>query len=120
MTKVLASEDIVSPESTNQFPKSSSDVPSHSVDIEKNSRLQDPSEPQNGCQTDHQKTSLFKSLGWLDRLLALWIFLAMAIGILLGNFVPNVGTALQKGEFVGVSVPIGSCFFSSLLIYREV
>lgn len=118
MTKVLASEDIVAPESINQFPKSSSDVPSHSVDIEKN--LQVRSEPQDVFKTNHQKTSLFKSLGWLDRLLALWIFLAMAIGILLGNFVPNVGTALQKGEFVGVSVPIGSCFFSSFLIYSEV
>ncbi|KAF7958762.1 hypothetical protein EAE96_002295 [Botrytis aclada] len=114
MTKVLASEDIVSPESINQFPKSSSDVPSHSIDIEKNSPLQVPSEPRNDFQTDHQKTSLFKSLGWLDRLLALWIFLAMAIGILLGNFVPNVGTALQKGEFVGVSVPIAVCLLAMM------
>ncbi|THV51311.1 hypothetical protein BGAL_0115g00120 [Botrytis galanthina] len=112
MTKVLASEDIVAPESTNQFPKSSSDVPSHSVDIEKN--LQVPSEPQDVFKTNHQKTSLFKSLGWLDRLLALWIFLAMAIGILLGNFVPNVGTALQKGEFVGVSVPIAVCLLAMM------
>ncbi len=31
----------------------------------------------------------------------------MLIGILLGNFVPNTGPALQRGEFVGVSVPIG-------------
>ncbi|KAK9452451.1 sodium bile acid symporter family-domain-containing protein [Dipodascopsis uninucleata] len=30
----------------------------------------------------------------------------MAIGIILGNFVPNTGPALQKGKFVGVSVPI--------------
>ena len=52
------------------------------------------------------KVSAFKSLGWLDRLLALWIFLAMLIGILLGNFVPSTGLALQKGKFVGVSVPI--------------
>uniref|UniRef100_A0A8H7KES7 Arsenical-resistance protein n=1 Tax=Bionectria ochroleuca TaxID=29856 RepID=A0A8H7KES7_BIOOC len=51
-------------------------------------------------------SSAFKALGWLDRLLALWIFLAMAIGIILGNFVPNVGSALKKGELVGVSVPI--------------
>jgi len=43
----------------------------------------------------------------LDRFLALWILLAMAIGIILGNFVPNTGPALQKGKFVGVSVPIG-------------
>lgn len=53
------------------------------------------------------KASAFKSLGWLDRFLALWIFLAMLIGILLGNFVPSTGPALQKGKFVGVSVPIG-------------
>ncbi|KAK9491043.1 sodium bile acid symporter family-domain-containing protein [Lipomyces doorenjongii] len=53
-----------------------------------------------------KKESVFKSLGILDRFLALWIFLAMAIGIILGNFVPNTGPALQKGKFVGVSVPI--------------
>jgi ACR3 family arsenite transporter len=53
------------------------------------------------------KQSAFKSLGLLDRFLALWILLAMAIGIILGNFVPNTGPALQKGKFVGVSVPIG-------------
>ncbi|KAI9844757.1 MAG: hypothetical protein M1837_005290 [Sclerophora amabilis] len=53
-----------------------------------------------------QHGSAFKSLGLLDRFLAVWIFLAMAVGILLGNFVPSVGPALQKGTFVGVSVPI--------------
>lgn len=58
---------------------------------------------------DRQGTrdSIFKSLGLLDRFLAVWIFLAMAVGIILGNFVDNVGPALQKGKFVGVSVPIG-------------
>ncbi|KAK5279371.1 arsenicals resistance [Exophiala xenobiotica] len=30
----------------------------------------------------------------------------MLIGILLGNFVPDTGPALQRGEFVGVSIPI--------------
>ncbi|KAJ5883998.1 uncharacterized protein N7473_010884 [Penicillium subrubescens] len=50
--------------------------------------------------------SAFKGLGWLDRFLAVWIFLAMAIGIILGNFVENTGPALQKGKFVGVSIPI--------------
>lgn len=54
-----------------------------------------------------EKASAFKSLGLLDRFLALWIFLAMVIGVLLGNFVPSVGPALEKGKFVGVSVPIG-------------
>ncbi|KAL1850865.1 arsenicals resistance [Paecilomyces lecythidis] len=50
--------------------------------------------------------SAFKKLGILDRFLAVWIFLAMAIGIILGNFVPSTGPALQKGKFVGVSIPI--------------
>jgi hypothetical protein len=31
----------------------------------------------------------------------------MALGIVLGNTVDSVGPALQKGEFVGVSIPIG-------------
>ncbi|KAI6758343.1 hypothetical protein HG530_010583 [Fusarium avenaceum] len=53
-----------------------------------------------------QQLSAFKGLGLLDRYLALWIFLAMAIGIVLGNFVPGTGPTLQKGKFVGVSVPI--------------
>ncbi|KAJ5473349.1 hypothetical protein N7475_002915 [Penicillium sp. IBT 31633x] len=52
------------------------------------------------------KQSAFKGLGWLDRFLAIWIFLAMAVGIILGNFVENIGPALQKGTFVGVSIPI--------------
>jgi hypothetical protein len=54
-----------------------------------------------------ESVSAFKALGWLDRFLALWILLAMAVGIILGNFVPSTGPALQKGKFVGVSVPIG-------------
>ncbi|KAL6818304.1 sodium bile acid symporter family domain-containing protein [Trichoderma sp. SZMC 28013] len=55
-----------------------------------------------------QKRSLsaFASLGLLDRFLAVWIFLAMAVGIILGNFVPSMSPALEKGKFVGVSVSI--------------
>jgi hypothetical protein len=50
-----------------------------------------------------------KGLSFLDRFLVIWIILAMAIGIVLGNTVDSVGPALQKGEFVGVSIPIGTC-----------
>ncbi|KAK5290123.1 arsenicals resistance [Exophiala xenobiotica] len=53
-----------------------------------------------------QKKSVYAGLGWLDRLLVLWILLAIIIGILLGNFVDSVGPALQKGKFINVSVPI--------------
>ncbi|KAF9876512.1 arsenical-resistance protein [Colletotrichum karsti] len=64
-------------------------------------------EQQQPSETDSTgEPSMFKSLGLLDRFLAVWIFLAMLIGILLGNFVPNAGPALQQGKFVGVSVPI--------------
>ena len=83
-------------------------------DVEKQDRT--PAEAEALAAT---KTSAFKSLGWLDRFLALWIFLAMAVGIVLGNFVPNTGPALQKGKFVGVSVPIGlfPCCLSCSLLY---
>lgn len=57
-------------------------------------------------QTAVKKGSVIKGLGWLDRFLAVWILLAMIIGILLGNFVEETGPALQKGKFVGVSIPI--------------
>ena len=48
-----------------------------------------------------------KGLSFLDRFLVVWIIIAMAVGIALGNTVDSIGPALQKGEFVGVSIPIG-------------
>ncbi|KAJ8106347.1 hypothetical protein OPT61_g9597 [Boeremia exigua] len=48
-----------------------------------------------------------KGLSFLDRFLVLWILLAMGVGIAIGNTVDAAGPALQKGEFVGVSIPIG-------------
>ncbi|SPN99102.1 related to arsenite transporter ARR3 [Cephalotrichum gorgonifer] len=78
------------------------------IPTEKHRRNLDDLETQAGPSQAHQveEPSVLKGLGWLDRFLALWIFLAMAIGIILGNFVPSTGPALQKGKFVGVSVPI--------------
>ncbi|KAK5062821.1 hypothetical protein LTR84_004896 [Exophiala bonariae] len=63
-------------------------------------------ENQQAQPTSDVHSSSFKSLGVLDQYLALWIFLAMTIGILLGNFVASAGPSLQRGEFVGVSIPI--------------
>ncbi|RAL62453.1 hypothetical protein DID88_005019 [Monilinia fructigena] len=105
MTRVLPSEDVISSENMHKVPRSSLEIPSNSIDIEKNTPFS-PQSPDDVLENDHRKTSLVKSLGWLDCLLALWIFLAMALGIMLGNFVPNTAHALQKGTFVGVSVPI--------------
>jgi hypothetical protein len=74
-----------------------------------------PRDPEAACavgcspenDADDGPVSAFKQLGLLDRFLAVWIFLAMAVGIILGNFVPNTSETLQRGKFVDVSVPIG-------------
>ncbi len=42
----------------------------------------------------------------LDRWLPAWIGLAMAAGLLLGRFVPSLGTALERLEVGGISLPI--------------
>lgn len=86
----------------------------HTVDSDQRPTEDLEKQTTSGNKQTSPKVSAFKSLGLLDRFLALWIFLAMLIGILLGNFVPNTGPALQKGKFVGVSVPIGT--FSSLIL----
>jgi len=67
----------------------------------------DDIEKQDTLPAVESKKSVYAGLGWLDRLLALWILLAIVIGILLGNFVNGIETALQRGKFVDVSVPIG-------------
>lgn len=123
MAHILPSEDVVKdPPPPDYYPTSNPTSSSHNhkqtttnlnSDIEKQSDSPE-AEHQYLTPRDAAKTSAFKSLGWLDRLLALWIFLAMAIGIILGNFVPSTGPTLQKGEFVGVSVPIGMSSLPSL------
>ncbi|EKG18210.1 Bile acid:sodium symporter [Macrophomina phaseolina MS6] len=64
-----------------------------------------PSDP-NTTTNDPADIPPLRGLSFLDRFLVLWIFLAMAIGIILGNLVPSTGPSLQRGTFVGVSVPI--------------
>lgn len=98
--EVLPSEDLVKDHPVKTLKKQEDQPTPSTSDVEK--QPVSPSEAINAS-----KTSAFKSLGLLDRFLALWIFLAMAVGIILGNFVSNTGPALQKGKFVGVSVPIG-------------
>lgn len=59
--------------------------------------------------------SVFQELGFLDRFLFFFVLLAMIVGIILGNFVPNTGPALQRGELVGVSGPVAAGLI--LMIY---
>ncbi|MFF5101406.1 ACR3 family arsenite efflux transporter [Streptomyces sp. NPDC000134] len=45
-------------------------------------------------------------LSFLDRFLAVWIVLAMAVGLGLGRLVPGLGDALAEVTVTGVSLPI--------------
>lgn len=98
------------------FQEKDSTAPQHPSDIEACS-TPDASKCDNDATTAGP-TSAFKQLALLDRFLAVWIFLAMAIGIILGNFVPNTSKALDKGKFVGVSVPIGMPLVSKHTVGR--
>ncbi|HTI65034.1 MAG TPA: ACR3 family arsenite efflux transporter [Gemmatimonadaceae bacterium] len=48
-----------------------------------------------------------RRLSTLDRYLPLWIFAAMAAGLLLGRVYPGLGAILDRVKVAGVSVPIG-------------
>ena len=50
--------------------------------------------------------SIVKKLSTLDRLLPLWIFLAMALGLGLGRTWPGLGPALDRIKLDTVSLPI--------------
>jgi ACR3 family arsenite transporter len=50
--------------------------------------------------------SIVKKLSTLDRYLAVWILLAMAVGLGLGRLVPGMNDALAKIEIGGISLPI--------------
>lgn len=49
---------------------------------------------------------IFKRLSWLDRYLTLWIFSAMAIGVLLGVFAPRVVSLIDTMSLGTTSVPL--------------
>ncbi len=56
--------------------------------------------------TNPDDASVLKRLSTLDRFLPLWIFAAMAAGLLLGRLFPDLGALLDRVKVAGVSVPI--------------
>jgi len=51
-------------------------------------------------------TGVLRRLGFLDRYLTLWIFLAMAIGVALGTLVPGFAATLDGMSYGTTSLPI--------------
>lgn len=47
-----------------------------------------------------------KRLGFIDRYLTLWIFLAMAIGIAIGYFIPQSATSINSLSSGTTNVPL--------------
>jgi arsenite transporter len=56
--------------------------------------------------TDRVETAPVAKLSLLDRMLPVWIGLAMATGLLLGRWAIGLNTALQKVQVDGISLPI--------------
>lgn len=57
-------------------------------------------------RTEPDETAVVARLSTLDRFLAVWILLAMALGLGLGRLVPGMDDALSKVEIGGISLPI--------------
>ncbi|MZD04477.1 arsenical-resistance protein, partial [Streptomyces sp. SID5785] len=53
-----------------------------------------------------EESSIVAKLSTLDRYLAVWILLAMGVGLGLGRLIPGLGDALAKVEIGGISLPI--------------
>jgi arsenite transporter len=60
---------------------------------------------------DRQRDEQLGELGVIDRFLPLWIFTAMALGILLGRVFPDLGEQLDRVKIAGVSMPIAIGLF---------
>lgn len=51
-------------------------------------------------------TTVVAKLSTLDRFLPVWIGIAMAVGLLLGRWIPRLNTTLEKVQIDGISLPI--------------
>jgi ACR3 family arsenite transporter len=56
----------------------------------------------NNCVPVHER----KQLGFLDRFLTVWIFLAMAIGVALGYFVPSIANNINRLSSGTTNIPL--------------
>ncbi len=57
-------------------------------------------------QTETCSPSAAQKMGWLDRYLTVWIFLAMAIGVSIGWVYPEVATLSERLSVGSTNVPL--------------
>ncbi|MFJ1546464.1 ACR3 family arsenite efflux transporter [Streptomyces sp. NPDC088246] len=63
-------------------------------------------EPATTPRTEPGEDSVVAKLSTLDRFLAVWILMAMALGLGLGRLIPGLDDALAEAEVGGISLPI--------------
>lgn len=56
--------------------------------------------------TKDPTSGMLTSLSLLDRLLPVWIFVAMGVGVVIGYTVPQIGHLINSFKFTSVSLPI--------------
>ena len=56
-----------------------------------------------------------QEIGVFQRYLSLWVILCMAVGVLIGKFLPGVPAFLNRFEYANVSIPIAILIW--LMIY---
>ncbi|ORY98213.1 sodium bile acid symporter family-domain-containing protein [Syncephalastrum racemosum] len=61
---------------------------------------------QTAPEQQQQQKNLLRRLSFLDRFLALWILVAMIVGVVIGYYVPGVQQSFATVQFASVSVPI--------------
>jgi ACR3 family arsenite transporter len=55
---------------------------------------------------DDPTSGMLESISLLDKLLPVWIFVAMAAGVVIGYTVPQIGHLINSFKFISVSLPI--------------